>query len=142
MNTYEVMSVNVMAAKSNATIIEIATRIVLGSFNGMPIIDDMGKVIGVVTALDILKAIKDHKNIDTISAEDIMTPNPATVNQDSDLTEVIDIMYRKGIEMLPVVEEDDGRLVGVISRHDILREKINERFITIDRRTPSNLTER
>jgi predicted transcriptional regulator len=35
--------------------------------------------------------------------------------------------------MLPVVEED-GRLIGVISRQDILMEKLNERFVTIDRK--------
>jgi CBS domain-containing protein len=43
----------------------------------MPIIDDNGSVIGIVTALDILKAIKDDKNLDELSAKDIMTQNPA-----------------------------------------------------------------
>jgi predicted transcriptional regulator len=36
--------------------------------------------------------------------------------------------------MLPVVEEDQ-RLIGIVSRQDILREKLNERFVTIDRKT-------
>lgn len=35
--------------------------------------------------------------------------------------------------MVPVVE-DDGRLIGVVSRQDILREKLNERFVTIDKK--------
>jgi CBS domain-containing protein len=38
------MSVNIVAAKENATAIEIATRIVLGTFNGLPIIDNQDKV--------------------------------------------------------------------------------------------------
>jgi CBS domain-containing protein len=44
MNAYDVMSVNIVAAKENATAIEIATRIVLGTFNGLPIIDNQDKV--------------------------------------------------------------------------------------------------
>jgi hypothetical protein len=36
MNAYDVMSVNIVAAKENATAIEIATRIVTGAFNGIP----------------------------------------------------------------------------------------------------------
>jgi CBS domain-containing protein len=83
-----------------------------------------------------LKAIKDDKNLDNISAKDLMTPGAAVIYQDTAIDEMIDIMYRKRIDMLPVVEEDDGRLIGVVSRQDILREKLNERFVTIDKKIP------
>lgn len=129
------MSVNIVAAKENATAIEIATRIVLGTFNGLPIIDKQGKVSGIVTAIDLLKAIKDGKNLDNISAIDLMTPDPAVIYQDTTISEMIDIMYRKRIDMLPVVE-GDGRIMGLVSRQDILREKLNERFVTIDKKIP------
>lgn len=135
MNAYDVMSVNIVAAKENATAIEIATRTVLGTFNGLPIIDNQGNVTGIVTTIDLLKAIKDGKNLDNISAKDLMTRDPAVIYQDTTVAEMIDIMYRKRIDMLPVVE-DDGRLIGVVSRQDILREKLNERFVTIDRKMP------
>ncbi|HET7285035.1 MAG TPA: CBS domain-containing protein, partial [Nitrososphaeraceae archaeon] len=107
--------------------------IVLGAFNGVPIIDNDGKVIGIVTTIDLLKAISEDKGLDTMSAKEVMTSNPAVVNQDATVDEIIDILYRKRIDMLPVVEED-GRLIGVVSRQDILMEKLNERFVTIDRK--------
>jgi CBS domain-containing protein len=135
MNAYDVMSVNIVAAKENATAIEIATRIVTGAFNGIPIIDDHGKPIGIVTNIDLLKAVKQGKSLDNITAKQIMTSDPAVVSQDASIEEIIDILYRKGIDMVPVVEEeDDGRLIGVVSRQDILREKLNERFVTIDKK--------
>ncbi len=134
MNAHDVMSVNIVAAKDNATAIEIATRLVLGPFNGLPIIDDLGKVKGVITTIDLLQAIKEGKNLDDMSAGDLMTRSPAVIYQDTTTTEMIDIMYRKRIDMLPVVEEDH-RLIGIVSRQDILREKLNERFVTIDRKT-------
>jgi CBS domain-containing protein len=48
-------------------------------------------------------------------------------------------MDKKGADMIPVVsgEETYGRFLGVISRLDILTEKMNERFVTIERNTNS-----
>jgi CBS domain-containing protein len=114
MNALDVMSVDVVAAKDNATVIEIATRLVLGAFNGVPIINDIGSVVGIITAIDILRAIRDGKSLDTILVRDLMTKNPSTVKQSTKIEEIIDIMDKKGIEMVPVVEDNDDRLIGVI----------------------------
>ncbi|MGN6628885.1 MAG: CBS domain-containing protein, partial [Candidatus Nitrosocosmicus sp.] len=60
------------------------------------------------------------------------TRNPIVIDQETDMIEMIDIMDKKGIEMIPVVEqENDNRLIGVVSRKDIIAEKFNERFVTI-----------
>jgi CBS domain-containing protein len=96
------------------------------------VFNDIGSVVGIITTIDILRAIREGKSLDTILIRDLITPNPSVVKQDTAIEEVIDIMDKKGIEMIPVVE-DDGRLIGVISRSDILKEKINERFVTIGR---------
>ena len=70
MNAYDIMSVNIVAATTAA-------------FNGIPIIDDYGKPIGIVTTIDLLKAVKEHKTLDNIDARQIMTSNPAVINQDA-----------------------------------------------------------
>lgn len=132
MKAYDIMSTDIEAAKENATISEVGTRLILRSINGIPIIDDDGKVIGILTIIDILRAIRDNKNIDALKAEDIMTRNPIVINQKTDMIDMIDIMDKNGIEMIPVVdEESDNRLIGVVSRKDIIEEKFNERFVTI-----------
>ena len=132
MKAYDIMSTDIEAAKENATISEVGTRLILRSINGIPIIDDDGKVIGILTIIDILCAIRDNKNIDGLKAGDIMTRNPIVINQKTDMMEMIDIMDKKGIEMIPVVdEESDNRIIGVVSRKDIIEEKFNERFVTI-----------
>ena len=53
-----------------------------------------------------------------------------SVKEDTDVTDIIDIMDKNGIMMLPVVQ-NDGRLIGVCSRSDVLKEILNERFVTI-----------
>jgi CBS domain-containing protein len=132
MKAYDIMSIDIEAAKENATVTEIGTRLILRSINGMPIIDDDGKVIGILTIIDILRAIKDNKNIDALKANDIMTKNPIVIEQGTDILEIIDIMDKKGIEMVPVIEaENDNRIIGIVSRKDIIEEKFNERFVTI-----------
>ena len=135
MKAYDIMSTDIEAAKENATISEVGTRLILRSINGIPIIDDDGKVIGILTIIDILRAIRDNKNIDGLKAGDIMTKNPIVINQKTDMMDMIDVMDKKGIEMIPVVdEESDNRLIGVVSRKDIIEEKFNERFVTIGMR--------
>jgi CBS domain-containing protein len=66
-------------------------------------------------------------------ARDIMTPNPSTVKKDTLIEEIIRIMVEKEIVLVPVVEENN-KLIGVVARLDILREKLNEGFITIEKR--------
>ena len=125
------MSVDIIAATENVSAIEVATRIVLGAINGMPIISkDDGKLLGVVTTIDLLRVIRTGGDLTTMIAKEIMSPGPFSVKEDTDVSDIIDIMDKKGIIMLPVVQ-NDGRLIGVCSRSDVLKEILNERFVTI-----------
>lgn len=132
MKAFDLMSTDLEAARENATITEIGTRLILRSINGLPIIEENGRVIGILTIIDILRAIKEDRDLDTLKAKDLMTSNPKTVNQQTDMIEIIQLMDSEGIEMVPVVDEsNDNRLIGVVSRKDILEEKFNERFVTL-----------
>jgi CBS domain-containing protein len=52
------MTSNVVAARESTTAVEICTRLLIGEFNGLPVIDSNAKVIGIVTAVDILRGYK------------------------------------------------------------------------------------
>jgi CBS domain-containing protein len=130
------MSPQVVVAKENTNAEQISTRLLAGEFNGVPIVDDNGSVVGVVTALDILKSIQGgNEKLNTTVARDIMTPNPSVVKKDTPIDEVISIMVQKEIVLVPVVEDDNSKkLIGVVARLDILRQKLNEGFLTIGKR--------
>ncbi len=128
------MSPQVIVAKENTNAEQISARLLAGEFNGVPVVDEKGAVIGIVTALDILRALQGDKKLNTMLARDIMTPNPSTVKKDTPLEEIIRIIVEKEIVLVPVVEEDNNKLIGVVARLDILREKLNEGFITIEKR--------
>jgi predicted transcriptional regulator len=132
------MSPQVIVARENTNAEAISARLLSGEFNGVPVVDGRGTVIGMVTAIDILKAIRKNgnKKLSTIVAKDIMTPNPSVVKKDTSLDDVIDIMIQKEIVLVHVVENDNdnNKLVGVVARLDIIREKLNEEFIVIEKR--------
>ena len=54
-----------------------------GEFNGIPIVNDNDSVIGIVTAIDVLKAIREGKSLKAMTAKDIMTPNPSVIKKDT-----------------------------------------------------------
>ncbi len=131
MKALDLMSVDIIAATENVSAIEVATRIVLSAINGMPVISkDDGRLLGVVTTIDILRAIRAGGDLTKIMAKELMSSEPLSVREDTDVNQIIDLMDKNGIMMIPVVEKD-GRLIGVCSRSDVLKEILNERFVTI-----------
>jgi CBS domain-containing protein len=128
------MSPQVVVAKENTNAEQISARLLAGEFNGVPVVDDNGAVVGIVTALDILKALQGGKKLNEMLARGIMTPNPLTVKKDTPIEEIIRILVEKEIVLVPVIEGNNNKLIGVVARLDILREKLNEGFITIEKR--------
>ena len=133
---FEIMTGNIVAARQSTTVREIGTKLLIGNFNGLPVIDSNAKVIGIVTAVDILRAVRQGKNLDSLRAIDIMTRNPVVVKQDAEIDEIIDIILQKAIIFVPVVDHEH-KLIGVVGRLDILQHNLNERFVTIGK--PSQL---
>ncbi len=128
------MSTQIVVAKENTNAEQISSRLLAGEFNGLPVVDDNDYVVGIVTAIDILKAIQSGHKLNAMAAKDIMTPNPSVVKQDTPINDIIGIMVKKEIELVPVVEDNTNKIIGVVARLDILREKLNEGFVTIGKR--------
>jgi predicted transcriptional regulator len=123
------MTKNIVAARASTTM-EIGTKLLIGNFNGLPIVDSNIKLIGIVTTVDIFQAIKQGKNLDSLRAIDIMTKNPVTIKRDTDLNEVIDIILQRHIILVPVID-DKHKLIGLVDRPDILKQNLNQKFVTI-----------
>ena len=99
MKALDLMSVDIIAATENVSAIEVATRIVLGAINGMPIISkDDGKLLGVVTTIDILRAIRNGGDLTRIIAKEVMSPHPPSAKADTDGNGINDVMGVNGID--------------------------------------------
>jgi predicted transcriptional regulator len=79
-----------------------------------PVVDESMRVVGMVTAKDVMGFVSDDK------VEKVMTRNPIVANPKTSLASAAHEMVWEGIELLPVVN-DQRRLLGVISRQDVIK---------------------
>jgi len=124
----DIMIRPVISAKRNASARDVALQFLSGLYSGMPVTDEEAKVIGVITELDLLKAVMEGKELVKITAEDVMTKEAVTADVDTPVSDIITIMKEKNIIRLPITA--DSKLVGVVARCDILRSLIEPEFAT------------
>ena len=130
MKARNVMNRRVTAATPRAIGRDLALQLLSGMYSGLPVVDEKGVVIGVVTEFDLLKAMHQGKDLQTVKAEDIMSKPPVCVQEENSIEEVIAKMTEHHIIRVPVVRED-GRLVGLIARADILSHMIEPEFVSV-----------
>jgi len=89
-------------------------------FHAYPLIDEFGKLAGIVTRRDLLNpAVSPDKK-----AADIITKSLAVVYPDNTLREAVDLMAEHDVSLLPVIDRKNKmKVVGVISRTDILKQR-------------------
>lgn len=81
---------------------------------GYPVIDRLGKLVGIITSRDIIGKQDDEK------IEKVMTRNPITVTENTSVASAAHSMIWEGIDLLPVVTEA-GIFIGIVTREDVLK---------------------
>lgn len=89
-------------------------------FGSVPVVDQDHRVVGIVSEFDLLKAILKDRALSTVTAGEIMTPNPITAHPEDLSTEIVRVLEEKHLIRLPVVDSE-GKLVGIVARRDILQ---------------------
>ncbi len=140
MQAIDIMSVNVCSAGPDTPINEIARKLCDRGISALPIVDLNDKVLGVVSEGDLLRRIelgtmkkpkwtdifagddslaRDYVKSHGRTARDVMTQPAVVVSEATDIAEIATLLESKGIKRVPVVR--DGKLVGIVSRSDIVR---------------------
>jgi arabinose-5-phosphate isomerase len=86
----------------------------------VPIVDDAGAVIGVVTSGDLTRRMEREEDIFDTPVGDVMNPAPKVIDADELAAAAVFQMETHGIMALPVVD-GDGHLTGMVHLHDLLR---------------------
>jgi CBS domain-containing protein len=94
----------------------------------VPVTEEDATVIGIITELDILRAFNERSELTRVTAVDNITPEVATVKPETPATKIIKMMEDFHIIRLPVCK--DEKLIGVVSRRDIIRNLIEPYFIS------------
>jgi CBS-domain-containing membrane protein len=125
----DIMVRPVVTATRRASARDIGLQLLTGLYSGMAIADDEGRVIGVVTEFDLLKAAHEGRELLETSAEQIMsTEGVLTADVDTPVSELMKMLTDKNIIRIPIT--DRGNLVGVVARCDVLKALIEPEFVT------------
>lgn len=140
----DIMSEELITVTPATPVIEAARILLEKRINGLPVVDEAGRLVGIICQSDLVAQQKRfpipsvfnlldglipisspkglEKEMQKIAASRVaeaMSPNPETVNPESSLEEIATLMVSKGFHTLPVVER--GKLVGIIGKEDVLR---------------------
>lgn len=119
MNAQDIMTRSVVTAARTTSAREVAGMLLEGEFSGVPVADEDGEVVGIVTEQDLIRVLREKKPLDTTSAEEIMTEDVKSVDVNTPVGLVMEVLETGRIIRVPVTE--DGVLVGIISRRDVIR---------------------
>lgn len=118
----EIMTREILSAREDMTVEEALKILVNSRITGMPVVDAKGRMIGVVSEFDLLQQISRHKRLKPqIFQEPIEFSRKAdSVREDASLKDVVHAFIEKKFRRLPVLDAK-GRLVGIITRRDLIR---------------------
>ena len=143
----DIMTKELITVSPETEIVQ-ATRLLLdNNINGVPVTDDEGKLVGILCQSDLViqqkkfpvpsfftlldglipltsmkQLKKEVQKIAAVTVAQAMTPNPIFIGPDTGIEEVATLMVDKNFHTIPVV--DEGKLVGVVGKEDILRTLI------------------
>jgi CBS domain-containing protein len=116
---------------------EIAGLLAKYRTSALPVVNDDGCLVGVVSEADLLfketlglgdhhhliessRTRREHAKAEALVARDLMTSPAVTIGPEVPIGEAARVMHDKAVKRLPVVDED-GRVVGIVTRSDLLR---------------------
>ena len=141
MRAFQIMTRNVVTVSPETTIIDAAKAMLQHHVSGLPVVEAGGKLVGMVSDGDFIRRAEigterrhgrwlsrlagrqqiasDFVRAHARKVGDIMTPNPATVAEDTPLEQVVQVMEANNVKRLPVINGD--RLVGIVTYTDFVQ---------------------
>ena len=144
----DIMTPNPVTISPKASVGEAVRILLERHFNGLPVVDDSGALVGIICQSDLVaqqkklempsifslldgfipmfgwkEAEQDFKKMTALTVDQAMSASPVTVGPDADLETVATMMLKSKHYTLPVLE--DGELVGIIGKEDILRTLVS-----------------
>lgn len=145
MQAKEIMTSPVFTVSPDAPVAQVARLLCEKHISGVPVVDDTGKLVGIVTEIDLIKRharihfpiylpfldsliflesprryTQDVRRALGATAGEIMTQPVSTANLETDVEEIATLMVDDRVNPIPILDES-GALVGIVSHTDIVR---------------------
>ncbi len=134
----EIMTRDVVTVSPDTSLKEAGKMLKEKKISGIPVVDDIGNIVGIITITDILKMLQEihqwqeiERSATRLSVSDligkeslntkvknVMTKNVYTLDENSNISDVMQLMFTKKIHTIPVMK--DNKLAGIIGKRDLI----------------------
>jgi CBS domain-containing protein len=140
MRVKDVMTPNVISVGIDEPVLKAARLMLENRISGLPVLNNQGEMVGIVTEGDFLRRgelgtqrhrpkwlefilgpgrlAQEYAHTAGRKVEEIMTPEPCTIDEDETLEAVVEMMERRRVKRIPVTRA--GRLIGIVSRANLM----------------------
>lgn len=141
MRAHQIMTHEVITVTPDTTVNDAAARMLDNHISGLPVVDDTGKLVGIVSDGDFMrrseigtqrkrarwlqflvgpgKEATEFVRASGRRVGDVMTPDPITASEDTTLDSLVETMEKHNIKRVPIVQF--GRITGIVTRTNLLR---------------------
>jgi len=113
-----IMTEELVTIRPEAFITEAIELLIGKAISGLPVIDEQGHLVGVITEFAVLAMVYDHE-VRNQTVGQHMTREVITVDVDDPISRIADLCIVHRVRRLPVMR--DGKLAGLIARRDVLK---------------------
>lgn len=123
-NISEIMTRDVISVEKGDDLMEIRETLETRNFHHLVVLQEE-EVCGIISFNDLTRAIRPFVEVDegmprlSLTAEDIMTPDPITIDPEDSIGLAADVILTNRLHALPVTKK--GKLQGIVTSHDILK---------------------
>ncbi|GAA2874910.1 hypothetical protein GCM10010472_35380 [Pseudonocardia halophobica] len=115
----DVMTSPVVTVPADTPIAPAAALLAAHGFTAAPVVDADGRLLGVVTEADLVRDRFRLEGREPRTVDEVMSRTPLAMRPEDELTDVVSLMLDSHVRSVPIV--DDGDLVGIVTRRDVLR---------------------
>ncbi len=117
-DTKNIMTTDVISVKKDTPIDDAVDLLVEHNVTGLPVVDEDMNLVGVISEKDMLSLLSEPES-SSGKVEDYMTKDVVSFEQGEDLIAICECLVNNNFRRVPIV--DNGRLVGIVSRRDIIK---------------------
>ncbi len=115
----QIRATNSLVFRRDQNAMGIAVELLTTHTAGAPIVDERADFVGFISEFDILRALEAGKDLNRLTAEDVMAKDRIAVTDETSINDAVKLMEEKRLLSLPV--RKNGRVAYSITRHDLLR---------------------
>jgi CBS domain-containing protein len=115
----QIRATNDLVFRRDQNAMGVAVELLSSHTPGAPVVSDAGEYVGFISEFDILRALEADKNLNRLTAGDVMAKERIAVADDTSISDAVKLMEEKRILNLPV--KRNGKVAYSITRHDLLR---------------------